>query len=625
MLDYKNGVIMCGIFGKVIKNAIIDKAIFKKQLSLLNHRGPDNLSCWFSEDQHIGLGHTRLSIVDLTSVANQPMKDESQNIILTFNGEIYNFKSLRQELLQLGYNFKTDSDTEVLLNSYKAWGKNCLNKINGMFAIALFDKPQNIILLARDRAGEKPLYYFKNQDSISFASEIKALLESPDCLHKLSLDALQSYLYFNCIQGKQSIISDIYKLLPGHYLIINLNNFSIETNQYWKLPDYCDNDKSLNLLLNDFDKLIHNSIEKQLVADVPIGVLLSGGLDSSIITAIASEYKKDLNTFTIKFSSHEKLDESSHAKLIANYFKTNHIELDASTVEPDILENLVYYYDEPFSDASMIPTYILCKLVKKHCKVVLGGDGGDELFGGYSNYQRYLNIKGKLQYLPLFIRKTIATFFETLLPLGTRGLASISLLKYDFNKEIPIYSQFNPNNINELLPDYFYPQNTNAYNAISANQEINLINRLTRTDFLNYLPDDILVKVDRASMANSLEMRAPMLDKSIIEFAFRDVKAEYKVTNQNKKIFLKEYAKRILPKEFDFQRKQGFEVPFEAWYKESKWQSYFKDILTSKECIFDPKAIQKILQPTKIPVLRSNIIFSLAMFEIWRRKYSISL
>ena len=616
---------MCGIFGKINKNKPIDETSFIKQLSLLKHRGPDYAGCWFSENKFVGLGHARLSILDLSSNANQPMYDSSQKYVLIFNGEIYNYKEIKHDLIKLGYEFKSNSDTEIVLNSYIAWGNECFNKFTGMFALAIYDRLKNTMVLARDRVGEKPLYYYKGETTISFASEIKVLLYNSDRQWKINPQALKSYLYFNCIQGEQSILENINRLLPGYYAEINLNTFEITTKAYWKLPHFNENGKCLNELLDHFDELIRDSVKKQLIADVPVGVLLSGGLDSSIITAIASEYKKGLNTFTIKFSSHEKLDESYHAKLIAKHFKTNHIELDASIVEPDILEQLVSYYDEPFSDASMILTYILCKLVKNHCKVVLGGDGGDELFGGYSNYQRFLILKDKLKHCPITLRKVLSMLSEYLLPLGTRGLASFSLLKYDFNNEVPVYSQFNTNCIHKLLPDYFFNNKKYCLNAKSVMNEKDLIHRLTKTDFLNYLPDDILVKVDRASMANSLEMRAPMLDNRIIEFSYKDVPSHFKVTKQNKKIFLKEYAKRILPNEFDFQRKQGFEAPFESWYKEKKWQCYFHDILTSKDCIFDSKAIKNLLQPSFLPALKSNIIFSLAMFEIWRKKYPVTL
>ena len=616
---------MCGIVGRISLKTPVDSEIFTNQVNSLKHRGPDNQGIWVSNDKHIALGHCRLSIIDLNSNANQPMTDITGRYTIVFNGEVYNYQELKKELENSGFAFRTNSDTEVALNSYIKWGKDCLNKFNGMFALAVYDSNSESIFLARDRAGEKPLYYYKNEQSISFASELKALLKDTKCPKQINKEALKSYFYFNYIQGDLCIIDGIKKLLPGYYALIDLKTFNIKTEQYWTLPTFEKNNKSLDELLKSFDTLLRNSIKKQLIADVPIGILLSGGLDSSIITAIASEYKSNINTFTIKFSGYGKLDETQHARLIADSFKTNHIELEANSVEPELLQQLVKYYDEPYSDASMIPTYLVSNLVRKHCKVVLGGDGGDELFGGYSNYQRFLMLRDKLKYLPKRLGVIFSNIAERILPLGTRGLASASLLRYNFDNEVPVYSQFNTNSIHKLLPGYFSYNEKERYNKILINDETDIINRLTKTDFCNYLPDDILVKIDRASMANSLEMRAPFLDYNIIEFAYKEVPSNYKVTKINKKIFLKEYGKRILPEKFDFSRKQGFEVPFESWFKEEKWNNFIKSVLLSDDSVFDKKAINELLKPTKIPVLRSNILLSLAIFELWRKEYSISL
>lgn len=616
---------MCGIIGKISLNNKIDSDLFLNQILSLKHRGPDNQGFWLSKDKKIALGHCRLSIIDLNETANQPMTEDLNNYTIVFNGEIYNYLELKKELELLGNKFKTNSDTEVILKAYIQWGEKCINRFVGMFALAIYDSINNLIFLARDRAGEKPLYYYKNEHSISFASELKALLKDPNCPRTINKDALKSYFYFNYVQGKQSIIDGIYKLLPGYFALIDLNHYIIKTQRYWELPTFTVNNKSNDELLNSFDYLLRDSIKKQLIADVPIGILLSGGLDSSIITAIASEYKNNINTFTVKFTGHNNLDETEHSRLIANHFGTNHIELEANKVEPEILQNLVKFFDEPFSDTSLIPTYLVSNLVRKHCKVVLGGDGGDELFGGYVNYQRFLNLKNKFTYIPKQLGNLISKISERVFPLGTRGLATASLLRYDFNNEAPVYSQFNTYSLHKLLPCYFSYNSNERFNSIVVEDEKDIINRLTKTDFLNYLPDDILTKIDRASMANSLEMRAPYLDYNIIEFAYREVPSNFKVTNNDKKIFLKEYGKRILPKSFDFSRKQGFSAPIEAWLKEDKWKNYIKDILSDNNCVFSKKAIKDLLTPSKIPVLRGHILMSLTLFELWKKEYSISL
>lgn len=616
---------MCGILGTVHFTKCLDLDLFKKQLDCLIHRGPDSQGIWTNEDKTIAFGHNRLAIIDLSNNGNQPMESYNKRYIVVFNGEIYNFQDLKNDLKKLGYNFRSNSDTEVLLNAYDQWGVSCLEHLVGMFAFAIYDKVSNIIFIARDRAGEKPLYYSLTNNFFTFASELKALLKAPYCPKKINKNSLKSYFYFNYVQGDSSIIEGINKLLPGYFALIDLNNKSIKLQKHWEIPSYEGSHLPMEKLLSKFDILIRNSIKQQLVADVPLGILLSGGLDSSIITAIASEYKKNINTFTIRFKGHGKLDESSHAKLIAKHFQTNHFELDASTVEPEILYDLVYNCDEPISDPAIIPTYILSKLVRKYCKVVLGGEGADEIFGGYTHYQRFLKLKDKLKYFPLILRKRISNIAESVFPLGTRGLASASLLRYDFDKEAPVYSQFNMKGLNRLLPGYFKTNNDKCLNSLQIADEIDLINRLTKTDFCNYLADDILVKVDRTSMANSLEMRAPFLNKNIIEFAFHELPPKYKVTLSNKKIFLKEFGKKLLPHEFDFNRKQGFEVPFEAWYKEKKWRDFFNEVLLDSNSIFNNKEITKLIAPTRLPVLRSNLLFSLVVFELWKRKYWVNL
>ena len=578
---------MCGFVGRA------SKYNFKKDETWINtgnleikHRGPDGHGFWHSIDKKVELAHRRLAVIDISEAGSQPMSDEITGMTIVFNGEIYNHKKIREDLINLGYKFISRSDTEVLLAAYNEWGIESLKRLNGMFAFAIYDSNNKELFFARDRAGEKPLYYVLENESISFASELKGLLSNSKIKRLIDKESLDCYLSFGFIPGSKCIYSNLKKLEPGSWIKFSTSSGKLSSGRYWNLPKENHKKENLNNLIQEFDYLFKESISSQLEADVPVGVLLSGGLDSSLVTAIASKLKDGIKTFNVRFPGFGKLDETEHARKIANFFGTEHIELDASIPDPDLLLELSNQFDEPIIDSSMIPTYLVCKEVKNHCTVALGGDGADELFGGYSHYERLLKINKFLQFVPRCIQKQFSSTILKILPEDFRGSNWVNSLTFNYSTESPLVaSYFNIPKRKKLLNvknDSFIGFAEKFHRNIPA-QAKDIIGRATRSDFLTYLPEDILVKVDRASMINSLEVRAPFLDYRIIDFAYSKIPSLLKVNGKNKKIFLQKYAADILPKNFLFGRKQGFSIPLDSWMKKGSFKEFIYDVLLESE------------------------------------------
>lgn len=619
---------MCGIIGFVSNKDIKNKHYLAVGRDVMIHRGPDDAGEWWSNDGKIGFGHRRLSIIDLSDAGHQPMQDESKSLTIIYNGEIYNYLELKQELKSKGYKYKTNSDTEVLLTAWQEWGENCLDYLNGMFSFAIHDKNKEIIFIARDRAGEKPLFYSLNNGELRFASELKALLVDPSFSHKIDYKALDCYLSMGYVPGNMCILDKVNKLPPAHKIKYFYNTNKLEVSKYWELPNLDASDNiNENDLLNELEFLLKDSVSKQLVADVPVGVLLSGGVDSSLMTALATKVSKNVKTFNVSFPKYTKYDESSYAREIAKYFNTEHIEFEADDIDPSILKKLAKQYDEPMADSSMLPTYLVSKLVKQHCTVAIGGDGGDELFGGYHHYNRMLWTKEKISFIPLGLRKILSKLVLPLIPIGFKGRNWLQAIGTDFSNELPLIgSFFDPSTRKKLLKQNGNKLKNIAENVLKARipKTNDLIQRVTRMEFTNYMPEDILVKIDRASMLNSLELRAPLLDYRIIEFAFGKVPTYLKTTDSERKILLKKLSEKLLPKEFDKQRKQGFSIPLDEWLKKGPWKDLFNDTLLADDCFFDKKIILKLLRGQHNGMRNSERLFSLVLFELWRKEYGIS-
>jgi len=623
---------MCGIVGIASRDCVPERGFLKLASDAIAHRGPDDAGEWWSDDSRVGLAHRRLAIVDLSSAGHQPMRDPLGGTTIVFNGEIYNFLDLQRQLAELGHTFRSHSDTEVILAAYRQWGVECLARLNGMFAFAIYDEARQRLFLARDRAGEKPLFYAVRNGALVFASELKALMETPAFPRRIDPEALDLYLAIGYVPGENCILQDARKLPAAHALLFDLGAGSARCWRYWQLPDpptaqtagASDQD-----LLQSFETLLEDAVRRQMQADVPVGVLLSGGVDSSLITAMAVRASSQVNTFTVGFSDFANYDESPHARLIARHFGTRHLELKADHIEPELLARLARQYDEPMLDSSMLPTFLVSQLVRQHCTVALGGDGGDELFGGYIHHGRLLWTQERFGRLPTSLRRAAASLARVVLPTGFRGRNWLQSLACDFNRSLPLIAAYFDGKERQQLMQGSAPRPwplvaESVWRArIPAVED--LLQRVTRLEFATYMADDILVKVDRASMLNSLEVRAPLLDHRMIEFAFGQVPSRLKATPHEKKILLKRLATKVLPPEFDRQRKQGFSIPLAAWLKAGPWRSYFRDVLLDQRCMFDRKSVAQLFLGQDRGRHNQERLFGLVQFELWRREYGATL
>lgn len=621
---------MCAIVGTARKTPNTDFAWLSSGRDAMAHRGPDAAGEWWSKDSRVGLAHRRLSIIDLSPSGHQPMHDVTGSLCIVLNGEIYNFSYLREELIAKGHSFRSKSDTEVILAAYHEWGTQCLTHLNGMFAFAIYDSRKHSVFIARDRAGEKPLFYWYANGELRFASELKALLVDPKLPKRVSHEALDCYLAMGYVPGDRCMLQGFNKLPPAHAMTFDLLTGDLEQWCYWQLPELCtttDCELDEVALLDELEALLEDVVRRQMVADVPVGVLLSGGVDSSLITAMAVRTSSCVQTFTIGFPGHGKMDETDHARLIARHFGTQHTELMAEEATVDLLPRLARQFDEPIVDSSMIPTFLVSQLVRKRCTVALGGDGGDELFGGYMHHSRLQWMQNKFGCVPSSLRKLTSLVAEKYLPVGIKGRNWLQRLDADFDNSLPlIASYFDSTTRKRLVIGQSDRISVAKYVFQSRVPESpDLLQRATRMDFGNYLAEDILVKVDRASMLNSLEVRAPFLDYRLIEFAFRKVPSHLKATELERKILLKRLTKRVLPPQFDQKRKQGFSIPLGSWLKAGPFRSFFDEILLDPQSCFDAKKIGRLLHGQDNGYSNSERLFALVLFELWRKEYGVSL
>lgn len=624
---------MCGIIGIAGKAPIQDRDWLASGRDAMRHRGPDDAGAWWSADGRVGLGHRRLSIIDLSSAGHQPMQDASGELRIVFNGEIYNFADLRRELAAKNHVFRSHSDTEVILEAYREWGVDCLAHLNGMFAFALHDDRQRRLFLARDRAGEKPLFYVQTNGALRFASELKGLMADPALPRRIDPEALDCYLTMGFVPGERCMLQGFKKLPPAHALVFDLERGEARVWRYWQVPELnvpaTSGPQDEASLLDELESLLEDAVRRQLVADVPVGVLLSGGVDSSLITAMAVRASSKVKTFTIRFPGHGQYDETEHARLIARHFATEHVELEAGQSTVDLMPLLSRQFDEPMVDSSMIPTYLVSQLVRQHCTVALGGDGGDELFGGYVHYNRMLWIEQKLGGIPRALQALASRAAGSLLPTGFKGRKWLQGLGVDLRHDLPLIaaSNFDPATRQALLANGGqWPRVAESIYAQQIPRTPDLLQRATRMDFGCYLPEGILVKVDRASMLNSLEVRAPLLDHRIIEFAFGKVPSHLKATATSRKVLLKKLTARLLPPAFDQHRKQGFTIPLGSWLQSGPWQDLFREtLLGSDNTLFCHKTTGKLLAGQAKGLANSERLFGLVLFELWRREYRVSI
>lgn len=615
---------MCGIIGVASSRAVQDRDWLGKGSNAMAHRGPDDSGVWWSLSRNVGLAQRRLAIIDLSLGGHQPMHDNGGWLSIVFNGEIYNYLDLRNELVAKGHTFRSQSDTEVIIAAYREWGTDCLVRFNGMFAIALYDAKNSTLFLARDRAGEKPLFYSLVGGELRFASELKGLLADPNFDRSLCPIALDCYLAMGYVPGDLCMLKGAHKLPPAHAMLFDLASGKSEVWRYWQLPEARTFDaRDDEELVDELEALLADAVKRQLIADVPVGVLLSGGVDSSLVTAMAARVSSRVKTFTVGFEGYGNYDESAFARLIADHFGTEHMQLQAEQTEPDILDRLARQFDEPLNDSSMIPTFLVSQLVRKYCTVALGGDGGDEMFGGYEHHRRLLWMKSRADKVPLMLRRLVPSIADTALPTGFKGRNWLQAWGANFDCELPaVNTHFGPAERRALMGKNWRLHAENIREArIPCAPD--LLQRVTRMDFLTYMPEDILVKVDRASMFASLEMRAPLLDFRVAEFAFGKVPSRLKTNFAERKILLKRLSKRVLPPSFDAERKQGFSIPLPIWMRAGVWRDFVSGVLLDPSCIFDRGAISDLLEGHGRRRNNAERLFGLTVFELWRRAYAI--
>jgi asparagine synthase (glutamine-hydrolysing) len=624
---------MCGIVGiHDFKNGSHCEDEIRRMCQSLNHRGPDASGCAVFPEYSLGLGHTRLAIIDLTSTGNQPLVDSTGDYTITFNGEIYNYVDLRKHLVGCGVTFKTRTDTEVILEAYKKWGAECVQQLRGMFAFCIFDRRKRILFLARDRAGEKPLFYFHTTSRFIFASELKAIFTIPDVPRQLNHESFEYFLAYGYVPGKRCLVEGFHKLPPGHTIEYDIRTAEVRCNSYWQPPTFESDGARHHLedLTEGLDELLQQSVREQLVADVPVGILLSGGLDSSLVTAIASRVSAaPVKTFTVSFPGHRKYDEAAMARKVAKHFSTDHHELIAEPGSVDLLPMLAEQFDEPIADSSMVPTYLVSKLIREHATVALGGDGGDELFGGYHQHKWLESLACFRKWIPGSLRNITQmllakvsflgiirpNYVKALLADETEAIAFCNVL---FGEDLRGRLKVGSRNIG--VRDLLTPE---QYKVLVACRGKSPLQMGLHADFGSYLPDDILVKVDRSSMLASLETRAPFLDHRLVEFAFESCPDHYKANAKKTKILPKMLAKKLLPSCMEDQRKQGFSIPLNDWFR-SDWKYLLQDVLQGfDENLISQKNIQRLLQETETNSATVHRLFALTMFELWRQRYAI--
>lgn len=590
---------MCGIYGSTIQYS---DEIIKAKLDVIQFRGPDFSS--FVREEAIILGHNRLAILDLDARSNQPFSYLHLRIV--FNGEIYNYQDVKRDLLKKGYQFTTTSDTEVICASYLEYGNKCVDYFNGMFSFIIYDTKNRKLFGARDRFGKKPFYYYHNSKNFEFASQPSQLSIGQDFTTNES--AVSEYLIWGYIPEPKSIFNEIQKLPAAHTLSFNLDTGILKIENYWDL-DYSWKHKftgTYNEASDQLKNLLTDSVKIRMISDVPLGVFLSGGVDSSLIAALASKQTNQIKTFSIKFNE-KGFDESAYAQQVANHLQSDHHTIECNYSEGiDLIKNFCTFYDEPFADSSAIPSMLLAKYTKQHVTVALSGDGGDEGFVGYSRY-KWMKNSSLLFHLPLFTRKALA-FFLSLSPNYKHKLIAMGISIKDIET---LYLRMNGGMENSWLIKPSLAVNS-EFSEVLFNKKKPLVERLADFDVKTYLNEDINTKVDRASMAFSLESRAPLMDYRVIEFA-RSLPSNFKYgSNHNQKRILKDLLYELVPKEIFQRPKAGFAIPLEKWFRHEL-----------KEYVLDNLSMSELKTIPGINIKRTDEIIKEHMSGRWNRSTQI--
>jgi len=623
---------MCGICGEITSlSRKINRGTLSAMLGVLHHRGPDDEGVYINAG--IGLGHKRLSIIDLQT-GHQPIGNEDETLQIVFNGEIYNFQDLKVILESKGHQFKTKTDTEVILHMYEEYGTSCVTHLRGMFAFAIWNEKKKELFCARDRVGKKPLYYTFINDSFIFASEIKALLQYPGIQKKVSVEAIDYFLTYNYIPPPTTIFQGVYALMPAHYMRITHNKI-VEINSYWDI----DFSKKLNISFTEAQHMLRQKLKEavklRMISDVPLGAFLSGGIDSSIVVALMSELSTEpVKTFSIGFEE-ESFSELSYARLVAERYGTDHHEFIVKSNAIEILPKLVWHYDQPYGDSSALPSYYVARETRKFVAVALNGDGGDESFAGYLRHKAGMISESCYHVVPQWFwhrlyklmptvskQKNILRYLKRFAEAAGENPARRNVLWHClFRDELRarIYSKQMLHDIASintfaLLEDIFTRTQTNY-----------LLDRILYTDIKTYLPGDLLVKMDIATMIHSLEARSPFLDHELMGWTAQ-LPVSFKMNYFNGKYILKKAFKSYLPKPIIKRQKMGFGVPLEAWFRQKPLNTYLKDHVLSMKSkqrgYFKHEVIKKLIDEHEHGAYDHGYrLWALLILEIWHRLF----
>ena len=619
---------MCGISG--ILNIQNDKPVIaddiRKMNDLMVHRGPEAEGVFI--DRNLGLGHRRLKIIDIEG-GIQPMHSEDQSITVVFNGEIYNFKEIKRDLEAKGHKFKSHSDTEVIIYAYLEYGEKCVDHFRGMFGIAIYDKRHKRIFIIRDRLGIKPLYYYKDDTQFIFASEIKPILEILKHKPGVHLASIDFYMDVGYTPGEETLFDGIKKLKPGHTLLIENNRFIF--NCYWDLENTKTNDISFEQAKSEFEELLRESIDLRLISDVPLGAFLSGGLDSSAIVSLMSEKTSEpVKTFSVGYKNDPESSELGYAKIVSDHFKTEHHEFYLEPMDFfNSVDTLITHTEEPIVESAAIALYQLSKLAKEHVTVILSGEGGDEILAGYPLHQIMPKIdKGHsfFKYAPDFVKKQIINSFSE----SDKKLKYIDWLSQPLEKRYHSISNDVTGSIkNNMYNDDYLRQShqaTSSYfnDLFSRMSKGTNLRKMTYTDIKSWLPDDLLVKADKMTMAASLELRVPLLDHKVVEYATA-LPDDYRLNGKQGKYLLKKVMEMHLPHEIIYRKKKGFPVPIAKWFRTDLYDKTREVLLDDRSLnrgYFKPQYVESMLINHKNESEdNSRRIFSMLNLELWHRKY----
>ena len=619
---------MCGIAGKFVfqQGQRVSVSLLKQMCDTLVHRGPDDEGYYL--DGPIGLGHRRLSIIDLEA-GRQPISNEDENVWVVFNGEIYNYLELRNDLISRNHTFRTQTDTEVLVHLYEERGEDFVSALRGMFAFALWDKRRQTLVLARDRVGKKPLFYsVQPGHGVIFGSEIKAILKDPDVKRHVNLEALDAMLSLLYVPSPLSIFEEIYRLPAGHILVVTSDKVTLK--QYWDLTFHPQEGRSDRDYEDEFENILSEAVKIRLRSDVPLGAFLSGGVDStSVVAAMAMHSERPIVTCSVGFDDLEH-NELAHARAVAEHLRCDHHEYLISPAIRDLVPSLVRYFDEPFSDSSAIPSYYVSKIARQHVTVALSGDGGDEVFAGYSRH--YLEgLEHRLRRILGAFGPGLATIADyaprikgrqTLRRLGMTPDAACAHKHCGFLFESELKNRLYSQDLRRECRDFDPAERFRSYyNQCTAADPLN---KALYVDIKTYLCDDILVKVDRMSMAHALEVRAPLLDHKLLEFAAR-LPASLKLRGRTSKVLLKRFLKGRVPADVITRRKHGFTMPLARWLRR-ELREVVEDTLLSPRAVqrgfFSPPFVRRLwMQHLSAEADYAHELWILTMFELWHREY----